>query len=100
MNMGARGSITPPEIVKTPNRPALWSENIVTKVGGKFLISPYPLSLSLGGRPVVFISYQPKTDKFSHFPIFMKGDSARITFGCKLNSFLCHVMDTSIPESR
>ena len=52
MTMGARGSITPPEIINTPNRPALSSENIVTKVGGKFLISSYPLSLSLGGRPV------------------------------------------------
>ena len=29
MNMGAKGSITAPQIVKTPNRSALRSENVV-----------------------------------------------------------------------
>ena len=31
MNMGAKGSITAPQTVTTPNRPALRSENVVTK---------------------------------------------------------------------
>ena len=30
MNMGDQGSVTPPQIVKTPNRPAVGSKNVVT----------------------------------------------------------------------
>ena len=30
MNMGDKGSVSPPQIVKTPNRPAVRSENVVT----------------------------------------------------------------------
>ena len=44
LNMGAKVSVTPPQIVKTPNQPAVRSGNVVTKRNPPTKVGRVPLT--------------------------------------------------------